>query len=272
MFKLLSLALGLTATTLLPATSTARAEVERPMIEVGAGVESQALETFRVLLRVGIDGFTFHREGHSTFVIATVHGNFATMESEGRKIPYMDLEFVPVTMRTGDGLRGGSYRFLPGRYGTNIRLNEDATVRVDVVGIEKGVQGASPFGPKALLFAKVAADAVGYKMAAHLTGEQGTFHGANLAGVSAEAGLAIIASNTFKVRLALGGTADLSVGSNTGDPGLALYSDFSAYAEVSLDIKRFFRLFVRNGLNGVTGAGFDTITEYQLMMGAQIIF
>jgi hypothetical protein len=268
MFHFLCLLLSLN-----PWAPVAHAEVERPMIEVGAGVESQSLETFRVLLRVGLDGFTFHKEGHSTLVIATVRGDFATVETDnGRQVPYMDLEFVPLSLRAGDGLKGGSYRFLPAQFGTNVHLNEDATLRVDVVGIEKGYQGPSPFGAKALLYAKFAADALGYKLAARVTSDLGTFHGVSVAAARLEGGITVVANEAIKLRIAFGARADVAAGMNSGPGKFGLQSDFGIYNEITLEIKRLFRFFVRNGLNGTAGAGFDTMTEYQLMAGAQVLF
>jgi hypothetical protein len=250
------------------------ADVGRPMIEVGGGMDVHPGQTVSVLLRVSIEGVTIGTPRGKTFssmVLARMKGDLAlSAQSDGRPVSFMDIEFVPWSGRTGDGLSGVEYRALPMRFGTNIRMNQDTTIRVDLAGAETSFLGPSGFSDKALIFAKIAADALGYKVATHLT-DTNDFHGVNVAAVNGEVGLVYALGTNFKARVVFGGTADLNIGGNVGT-GFALESDLGAYNEISLDIKKFMRLFIRNGLNSRINGGVDTDTEYQLMMGATFIF
>lgn len=249
----------------------AHARLDPPMIEIGSGadVTTQGVD---VLLRVNIDNLTVHRAGgRVTWVLARIKGNLSMdTGSDGRRIPYSDIEFVPVTFRTGAGLSGVGVRVLPTRLGTNVRLDQDLVVRVAVAGVETAHLGPSGVSERILVYAKVAADALGFKLANHAH-DALRFRGLGIGAVNAEVGAILAAPSGFKVRVAFGASADISVGDGPGQ-GWSVRSDMAAYNEVSVDLWRFLRLFVRNGVNAVTGTGFDDRAEYQLMAGATFIF
>jgi hypothetical protein len=253
---------------------TVSADVDRPMIEIGSGMEAHPGAPVNVLLRVSIEGVTISNPRsklYSSLVLARINGNFAlSAQADGRRLPFMDIEFIPVDVRTGDGLSGLGFRALPTRLGTNVRMNQGLTVRVDIAGVETSYLGPSGISENMLVFAKVAADAMGYKMATHIS-DSYDFHGVNIAALSGEAGIAYALGMGLKVRIAFGGTADLSVGGNVG-MGFALMSDLSAYNEISLDIKKFMRLFIRNGVSTRMNGGLADTTEYPLLLGATFIF
>jgi hypothetical protein len=270
---LLVLAAATAAST--PAFAT---DFDPPMIEIGGGVEAHASGPINVLLRVSVEGVTVTDPGHYALVIAKMRGDLALHSlptGEGNRIPYLDIEFVPASLRLPGGLSGGELRILPTHVGTNIHLNQDVNLRVDVAGVEMGYLGPSGINERTLLYAKLAADALGYKMASRLSdagADNATFRGFDVGALNGEAGLVFAPGNaSFKVRVAFGANADLNVGGNVGH-GFALESDLGAYSEVSLDIKKFMSLFVRNSYRTEINSGFDTQSEYQLLLGAIFIF
>jgi hypothetical protein len=251
----------------------AQANVTRPTIEVGGGLESApAGDSLDVLLRLNLDGVGVHANGMH-FVIAHIRGDLGVSPTDAaQRIPYMKIDFEPVALAMGDGFNGSTIGVLPVEVGINVRLDESLMVRVDLVRYEKDYIGPSHLSDRALLYAKLAADALGYKMANHVSGIGG-FHGGNVATLQAEIGMMLAAGHHIKARIALGGNADLNLGGNAGG-GFAVESDMQAYAEVSLDVTRFLRFFVRNGVGAVvnSGDGIPNCAEYQLLAGAMFIY
>src|SRR5690606_38860749 len=109
-------------------------------------------------------------------------------------------------------------------------------------------------------YLKLAADAVGFKMLA--TGvERGLFIGGRLAVASAELGQLLHFSPGYTLRFAVGGSADLALGahlsSHQNPGGFAAQSEPEAYAEISLDLARSVRLFVRGSVVANWSSQFD---------------
>ena len=246
----------------------AEARVGRPMITFGSGVETTT-EQVNVLLQLNFDNLTLEHPGSSTiYVLARLRANVAiNPSSDGPTVPYSDIEFIPVVARTGVGVGGRGLRILP----TRININPDLTVRVDVAGLETAYLGHTGFSERAMIYAKVAADALGVKMA-NFAYDAVHFRGVNIAALNAEAGLIFAASGGVKVRVAFNVSADVSVGNNEGGYGWSIRSDMIAYNEISVDLTRFFRLFVRNGVNVGLNSGFDPVADYQFMGGGTFIF
>ncbi|MGK5085816.1 hypothetical protein WDW37_21210 [Bdellovibrionota bacterium FG-1] len=274
--------LGLLLVSLAPIFGHA-ADVTPPMIEVGAGIEADPYDPVEVALRVNVEGMGLrHVAGIPALVFARLRGDLAVAtDANGRRITYADVEFVPAVFRTGEGVSAREIRVLPTHVGTDIHLNQDLVIRVDAIGVGTRYLGPSHISERALIYAKVAADALGYRMATHLS-DHAHFYGVNLVALNAELGL-VIATGPFKVRITFGGAADLNLGGNVGQ-SFAIESDIKAYNEVSFDVAKFFRIFIRNSLNaafhsspfgtseadpqGDNGTEYD----YQFMAGATFIF
>jgi hypothetical protein len=257
----------------------------RPMIEIGAGSESAITQGgMNVLIRVGVgvsqspeDTDAGDMLGPEQLVWAHLRGNFSIDPSATGldALPYLDMSFIPVhnqlsvIRENGDAVMG-DLQLLPTQITRDIRLDRSIGVKVSVVGIQLGTVRTQ--SEHVSLFAQVAADAIGYKMAAHVS-SLGTFHGFHLAGLGAEAGAAFLVNENFTVRLALGGNADVNFGGNING-GFAVQSDMDAYLAVKADIAKFIQVFVRAGINAFCNSGHASGCNWspQVMLGATFIF
>ena len=256
----------------------------RPMVEIGAGTESALTQGgMNVLIRVGVgvsqspeDTDAGDMLGPEQLVWAHLRGDFSVDPSAtgAAALPYLDMTFIPVhnqlsvIRENGDAVMG-DLQLLPTRVTRDIRLDRSIGVRVSVVGIQLGTVRTQ--SEHTALYAQVAADAIGYKMAAHVS-SLGTFHGMHIAGLGAEAGAAFLVNENFTVRLALGGNADLNLGGNTN--GFSVQSDMDAYLAVKADIAKFIQIFARAGINAMCESGNGRGCEWspQFMVGATFIF
>jgi hypothetical protein len=277
-------ALGILAAILVHLPAARATGIDLPMIEVGGGLQNEASETVNILLRVSVDNLTVHSrpDNRPNLVIARIKGNAVlsqgafngSADSMASRLPYADIEFVPLTMRLGEGIGGQQLRILPSNFGTNIQLNQKAVVRVMAIGVGRDYLGPSGIDDRILVYAKFAADALGYKMARHVT-DSVHFEGADLFALQGEVG-AVMLAGPFKIRVAFGAGVDVSIGDNvgaTGDAdGWSLRSDVSAYNEISVDISKFFRFFVRNAYYSVVDSRAKTPRGYALTVGATFIF
>jgi hypothetical protein len=256
----------------------------RPMVEIVAGTESALTQGgMNVLIRVGVgvsqspeDTDAGDMLGPEQLVWAHLRGDFSIdpSASGANALPYLDMSFIPVhnqlsvIRENGDAVMG-DLQLLPTRVTRDIRLDRSVGVKVSVVGIQLGTVRAQ--SEHVSLYAQLAADAIGYKMAAHVS-SLGTFHGFHLAGLGAEAGAAFLVNENFTVRVALGGNADVNFGGNVGS-GFAVQSDMDAYLAVKADIAKFIQVFVRAGLNAMCDSG-ESGCQWspQFMAGATFIF
>jgi hypothetical protein len=265
-------AIWATLAAVLIATTAARAE--RPVITIGGGgittPASSPVSNMSVLLRVGVDGVKRDLFGlHCT--LAQIQGDLAVdpRSAADRRLPYLDIKFTAIDCPLGDGVSGGKFKVLPVNVGSSMRLDQNLRLRIDAIGYEKNYMQPIQFRDDTVIFAKLAADAIGYKMVSHLS-EIGSFHGFNLGSVNVEVG-AILATDHVTVRIVFGGNADVSFGGNIGG-GFAIQSDLEAYSEITADVSRYLRFFIRNSLLKSYNSGSDDPAEYQLLTGAMFIF
>jgi hypothetical protein len=261
-----SLGLGL-------ASAPALADV--PQITITAGGMTEPLDgvasTLNLMFRVSADGVERDIQGHRC-VIAQVQGDFAVdaRSAAEHRLPYLDVRFTGAECPNGAGLRATKYRALPIAIGRNLRLDERLNLRVDAVGVEKDYLGAAFGSDRVMLFAKLAADAIGYKLVSRLSGPGG-FQGVDVAAVNAEIGSVLMARD-IPVRIVFGGSADVSAGGES-QAGFAVRADIEAYSEVSADVTRYLRLFVRAGWDKAIESGQDVDpSDFRLLAGATFIF
>lgn len=265
-------AIWATLAAILVATTAARAD--RPVITWGGGAittpASHPVSSMSVLLRVGVDGVKQDLFGlHCT--LAQIQGDLAVdpRSAADQRLPYLDIKFTAAACPLGDGVSGGKLKALPVAAGSNMRLDQKLRLRVDAIGYEKNYMRPTQFSEDVVVFAKLAADAIGYKLVSHLS-ELGGFHGFNLGAVNVEVG-AILATKRITARIVFGGSADVSFGGNIGS-GFALQSDLEAYCEFTADINRYLRFFIRNSLLKSINSGSDDPSQYQLLVGAVFIY
>ncbi len=254
-----------------------------PMIEVGGGTEASLTSGgMNVLLRVGF-GLRHTPEsgepgdvlGPEQLIWAHVNGDFAISPTgEGGGLPFMDINFIPVhnqlsvISENGNSVMG-DLQLLPINVGRDIRLDEAVTVQVAVVGVKFGIVRVQ--NEHVALFAQMAANALGYKMASHVSG-LGTFHGVHLLDLGAEGGVAFTINDNFMIRLVVGASADIALGGNVGG-GFSAYSDMRAYAAIRVDIAQFIQLFAQVSMGGAWDSGNSSFNGYpQFMAGITFIF
>lgn len=260
------------------------------MIEVGGGVMSPGLGThgMNLLVRVGFSlrktetGEPYEILGSEEFVWAHLNADIAVGPNDGNWTPpYFDIRLIPLYNKiklgqeTGTSMMG-ALEVLPMSVNRNVAIDRSLTVNVSIVGAQFGIAKAiSP--EKVVAFAEVVANAVGYKMAAHVT-ELGTFHGFHLAAAGLETGVGYFLNDQTTIRVALGGSADVNFGGN-GAGGFPIQSDMSAYLTLKADIARFMNqfdlsIFARAGINSAcnTGRGHGCPSAWFAMTGATLIF
>jgi hypothetical protein len=256
----------------------------RPMIEIGGGTEAAWNQGFNVLLRVGFglrqrpaDRREGEVHGPQQLIWAHINGDFAfSPEGDGGGLPYMDVRIIPyhnsISVVSDPELSVmGELKLLPTQLGRDIRLDQDFTLRVSVVGVEFGAVNMR--SEKVALVAQVAADVVGLRLATHVS-ELGRFLGASIANIGAEGGVAfpgLFPSEDSILRIVLGGTADIALGGNRGD-GFALQSDMRAYLAIKADINNFIQVFLRGGINAACNTGQQCWSSPELMAGATVLF
>jgi len=263
-----------------------------PMIEVGVGGETEG-NGLDVLLHVNVGVRKTVEEGDPDDILviseqqmwAHMSGNvsFNTNPGNGQTaVPYMDIRFVPwedtVTVGNSEDhlMLSGTLQLLPIHIGRNVAIDQNVVVQVSVVGVNLRKDlvhwdDVSALG-NVTIFAQLAADAIGYKMANHVVDANGTFHGFHLLGLTGSVGANMEISDNFNVRIELGGSADVNFGGNTQN-GFAIQSDMGAYAAVRLTIAKFIELFVQGSYNAQCEA-FSTGCQGvpQLMFGATFYF
>lgn len=254
----------LSAFALALALSSGSARAEIPMIEIGAGAESEAnSEQINLVLHLGFGVTPDNPKGEGQIVFAQMSADLAfNLAEDGAQIPFADIRFIPSRTVVGtldrDGiLNGTGYSALPVSVTRDVRLDEHLNVTVAVLGVQSGEVDHST--DKIAVYAQVVADALGYKAASYVSDHR-DFHGLHLGTLGAEVGVLFKPHDQFKVRLALGGQADLNltVRETRIDGGLFEYheqrwaaqSDMRAYAEARVHLAKFIQLFARGSLNG----------------------
>jgi hypothetical protein len=91
-------------------------------------------------------------------------------------------------------------------------------------------------------------------------------------GTSLEGGAHFTINENFSIRIALGGSVDLNLGSIPS--GFAVQSDIDAYLAVRADIARFIQVFLKTGIisNCISANGYGCEYAPQLMLGATFLF
>jgi hypothetical protein len=251
-------------------STLARADHERPMIDIGSGTETASRGAgVNVLLSAG---FGYRIDGaHMNLVLARIKTDVAVSTLEdGSRVPALDIEFVPAAL----GVRIIGLRAFPTRITRDVRIDQEAAVRVNVVGfwydsLPDGRVDPTRDENDLIPFVRVAVDALGYKMASHVSALS-AFHGVSIGAIAAEGGIATRLSDAFTVRVSVGGSADVALG---GSAGFSLQSDLNAYTQVAADIRELVTLFVRGGArtSADTGTEFGQ-TSFQLLAGATFHF
>jgi hypothetical protein len=254
------------------------------LFEVGAGMESALSEGgVNVLLRIGYGYSSSPDEtdpdpvlGPEQLVWAHISGDMAfdPTATGAAALPMLDIRVIPVHNSVSVIMENGNAIFadlqlLPMAVGRDIRIDQNVSVKVSVVGLQVGY--VSYQTEQIALYAQVAADALGYKMVDMLS-SAGTFHGARILGTALEGGAQFTINENFSIRIALGGTVDLNLGSIPA--GFAVQSDIDAYLAVRADIARFIQIFFKTGIisNCVSSGGYGCDYAPQLMLGATFLF
>lgn len=264
----------------------------QPLIEVGGGGETQGQGAVNVLLNVRVGAKKTVEEGDPDDVliiseqqiIAHMDGDISFNVSGNGKtiVPYMDIRFagfedvVTVGNSEDNLMLRGAIRIGDLKIGRNVALDQALVIQVSVVGVNVNKDLVRwddvTFLGNVTLFAQLAADAIGYKMANHILDSNGVFHGFHLLGAGIGGGFNFEMSDNFNVRIELGGSADVNFGANT-QLGFAIQSDMGAYAAVKFTIAKFVELFVLGRYAAVCEAwGASCSNAAQLMFGATFLF
>jgi len=257
----------------------------RHMIEVGTGMEGAiGKDSFGILLRVGYsynrlaeDSLPGEITGPEQLIWAHFSGDFSISPwgDPNAGLPYMNIHFTPVKNSleiirdNGDAIMG-ELRALPIQIKRDIRIDQNAMVKVSLAGVQFGLTRFQ--SDQMALIAQVAVDLLGYKMSSYVS-ERGAFHGGHIGGIAAEGGAAYLVNEDFLVRLVIGGEADLNLGGNQGG-GFAVNSDLAAYVALKADLYRFLQLFLKltyfGNCNSANSYGCDGAA--QLIGGITVLF
>jgi hypothetical protein len=254
------------------------------LFEVGSGMESAVSEGgVNVLLKIGYGYSRTPDEtdpdpvlGPEQLVWAHISGDMAFDPSAtgAAALPMLDIRIIPVHNSLSVILESGNaiyadLQLLPMTVGRDIRIDQNASVKVSVVGLQVGFVNYRT--EQVALYAQVAADAIGYKMVDMLS-DAGTFHGGRVLGTALEGGAHFTISENFTIRIALGGSVDLNLGSVP--TGFAVQSDLDAYLAVRADIARFIQIFLKGGINAncLSANSYGCDAAPQLMLGATFLF
>jgi hypothetical protein len=268
------LALGLEFVSLATLVPVAHAANQTAMIEVGGGAETtSASPVVNALIRVGLH-FHNHPLGGRQQLYAQLHSELALQrDTEGKSVavPYFDLTFKAAEEFYGvideDGLLEGGPTDVLGALEVkrDIGLGEDLVMTVSVVGTRAGL--ASLGEQKLKLFLQLAADGFGYRVASRAglppsdSAAGQLTHDFYLGKVRMDIGAILVATPALKLRLTVGGNADLGIGMRRADP--AMDSDFGAMAELRVDIADLIELFASAGVNGVWNGVWNSESDAQ---------
>ncbi|MGK5089069.1 hypothetical protein WDW86_16045 [Bdellovibrionota bacterium FG-2] len=230
-----------------------------PMIEVGTEGTLESENEMTALLRVG---FGFKRKGGEVtpidtlgperMVWAKINGTFALASRQAGTLPSMNIEFIPYEDQLLIGEMGGeasgtkkikvmgNLQLFPTQIKREVSLDQELVVRIAVVGVQ--VKAAQKQSAQTELYAQIAADFIGYKVASHVS-ELATFKGIHVAELGAEAGIGTLLSKSLYLKIGLGGSADFNFLSS-------IQSDQKAYLAVRLDIAQLVQLYVQGSVKG----------------------
>ncbi|MBC7690812.1 MAG: hypothetical protein H7222_03520 [Methylotenera sp.] len=289
LFKLSVLALALAG--FVSANPVAQADehpltgVQRPVIEIGGGGQTLG-SGLNILLKVGFSVRKYtnspseklsERDYQEQLVIAHFSGDFGiSTQGDGNRIPYLDIEFIPVDNHLefvntpGQLVVMGNLRFLPTELNRNLQIDEQLGVRVSAIGLQ--LDAIKYSDRNSGIIAQLAVDALGYKMVSYANG-LGKFAGFHIAQAALEAGYATYINDSFYVRVALGGSADLNTGKNSGGES-ARQSDQDVYLSIKANIHEMIEIFLKAGFVHTTNSGLDlpNRTTPLLQGGATFIF
>lgn len=288
--KLLAQALVMAARGALPAAlialspGSARAEELRfgaPMIEIGSGGERSVSRTqVDILARISLSGVN----GKPLKSLATVYGRVSgevaiPVSGDGRNPggpAYADIQIVPmIAGRTDEEGEHLALRALPVRVTRYLPVDEQLSIRVDLVGIQAGIQAPFKVGydPKLIAFLNLTMDMLGYKSVQRLRAGA-DFQGLNLSSMQIEGGIQFKANEVLRARVLLGAEQDTSLGFRE-EWKPAIYSRFKAYARLCADIQNLaesFRLtvFAQAAWHATVETGVPFQNELQLMGGLML--
>jgi hypothetical protein len=259
-----SVAALLTSIVLLPlGTAALAAEPQNAdMIEVGGGVAASltGANYLSVLLRVRGGGFAM---GDGGYTVAKIKVDAAV----GSSVPYLDIEFTPVTWNFSNpndvidfkSLRdafGGSMSLLRTQIHRDLNLNQKVNLRIDALafGVGAGTQaGQGAYFP----YIQGAISVLGAKVVdfASQVPTTGMFR---VASADVEMGVIRKITEGFSVRILVGGEVDYAtnVGGSQANRQSGIQSDFSAFAEIRAELMRRINVFVRTAVLA-TYNGFD---------------
>jgi hypothetical protein len=263
------------------------------MIQVGGGLDATDQDkTINVLLRAHFEFRDSNGATTDRCIFARIGGDLAlTQGAAGMPIPYIDAVFTPAQCPVSDDAsvtRGGlvsgvTITVLPGGLKRDLRLDERVDARLSVIGIQVG---ATPLAQKTLgAYAQVATELLGYKLLMHAS-DKPDQNLLRFGSISAEMGAIVRISESFKVRVAMGAQADMSLARYTRvdgvapltveSSGTALRSEMGAFAQVSLDVSTFLEVFGRAAVNGVWTKSGDSDPDFrsyvQIMGGMTLLF
>jgi hypothetical protein len=257
--------------------------VDSHLFEIGTGMESALSEGgVNVLLRFGYGYSRMQDEtdpdpimGPEQLVWAHISGDLAIdpTATGAAALPMIDIRIIPVhnslsIIRDNGDAVFADLQVLPMNVGRDIRLDQNVSFKVSVVGLQVGLVQYKT--DQIALFAQVAADALGYKLV-DMVSDAGMYHGGRVLGTALEGGAQFTITENFSIRIALGGSADLNLG--TLNSAFAVQSDLDAYLAVRADIARFIQIFLKGGINAsCASAGYGCDYAPQLMLGATFLF
>ncbi len=237
-----------------------------PMIEVGTEGSLETGNEMTALLRVG---FGLKRKGGGVtpidtlgpekMVLAKISGTFAVVSTENQALPSMDIEFVPYEDQLLIGEVGGdpegtkkiramgNLQLLPTQIRRDLNLDEALVLQISIVGVQ--LKAAQKQTARTELYAQVAADLLGAKIASHVS-ELSTFRGLHIMELGAEAGLGTLLSKSLYLRIGIGGKADFN-----WNFWSRLQSDQKAYLAIRLDIAQLVQVYVEGALKGNWDSG-----------------
>jgi len=205
---------------------------------------------------------------------AYTEGVAAGAKVNGKYAPYVDVKFSPIMdekkwINPDTGVNKNRLtRWTPVNVVRNFNLDQELVVKASVIGVTLGVD--QDISEKVIVFAQLAADAVGAKYAKYLS-ESSSFKGVHLGKLNAEAGFTYAFDTDFTVRFSVGGEADMNW--NASFAKGRYQADMQAFATLKADVWRFISVFARASWGAMWDSGNDKFVHGpQALVGLNIVF
>jgi len=287
MIRALTLAAGITLLAVAHALADSTTlNFGQQKVEAGAGgaLSSRSWDA-NILAIVSLDVAGRGRLGPLHLVRGRVQGKLELNGSgDGTRIPWMEFSVIPAIVgNTDDEGDHIGMRVLPVAITRNVRLDQNVTLRVTLVGLQS--QTLLPLSndvePHWVAFLNLTADFLGYKMASQVSSLP-DFHGGSVGSITNEIGLSWQPDPQMRIRFMAGYQLEASLGWRGEGSSAAFLVERKVYGQITadfLDLLGLFgdhpsvKLFLRAGQNHVSGGATPVAqSEFQALAGVIVSF